>query len=265
MKILVRGGGDLASGVISRLHREGWQVLVVELEQPLSVRRAVSFGQAIFSGTIVINNILAQRVNSPGEIEEVLAKENVPVMVDPQATVRDFFNPDVMVDARMRKAPGEKLLDGAPFTIGLGPGFTVGVDCHAIVETKRGFHLGQVIWSGSAIADTGIPETVMGQQNERVLRAPIDGVIQPKVDIGTWCKKGEILALVDHEEVIAPFDGLIRGMIHAGIVVGKGIKIGDIDPRDNPLLCREISDKALVIGEGVLEAIRVWLARKNNL
>ena len=255
VRILVRGGGDLASGVVVRLYRAGWQVLVTELPNPLAVRRYVSFAQAIYDGRITIEDVPAQRIESPAELTSCLEKGIVPVLVDPGLAALDAFRPHVLVDGRMRKKPPETRLDAAPLVIGLGPGFTAGQDCHAVVETNRGPFLGRVIWSGSAQADTGIPERVGDYRAERVLRAPTSGLVETASEIGSQVRAGEVLARVAGQPVAAPFDGVLRGLVQAGLAVNAGEKIGDVDPRGDARLCWLVSDKSLSVGGGVLEAI----------
>ncbi len=254
-KILIRGGGDLASGVAARLHRAGFKVLVTELAQPLVVRRKVSFAEAVHAGELLVEDIRAVRVAEAGEIAAVQQAGAIPVMVDPDLSALESYVPHVLVDARMIKRPPETDLDTAPLVIGLGPGFTAGVDCHAIIETIRGHTLGRVIWEGQALPNTGIPDSVLGKTEERVLRAPADGPLVSFAEIGEVLKAGDLIAQVAGEDVRAPFDGALRGLVHAGLVVHEGMKIGDLDPRSDPRYCAIISDKALAIGGGVLEAI----------
>ncbi|MBE0698718.1 MAG: EF2563 family selenium-dependent molybdenum hydroxylase system protein, partial [Anaerolineaceae bacterium] len=211
-----------------------------------------------------IEGIQAQRVNSMAEIETAFAQEEVPVIVDPQAAIREQFTPDVIIDGRMRKAPSELALNAVPLMIGLGPGFQAGVDCHAVVETNRGAYLGRVIWNGGAQADTGVPERVLAYTGERVVRAPGDGRLVSLSDIGKLVRQGEAIARVANEMIYAPFDGVIRGLLQDGLDVHKGMKIGDIDPRGDASLCWMISDKALAVGGGVLEAILTWMAQKDR-
>ncbi len=254
-RILVRGGGDLASGVIARLHRAGWLVLVTELASPRAVRRYVSFAQAVYDGEIRVEDITARLVKNQSEAEQAISAGIVPVMEDLLAGAREWFAPHVIIDARMRKQPGDLPLDAAPLMLGLGPGFTARVDCHAVIETNRGPFLGRVIWQGQAQADTGIPEFVGTKGAERVLRAPVAGVVLARAEIGAQVLAGEVLAEVDGAAVLAPFDGVLRGLVQSGLEVGAGEKIGDVDPRGDPRLSRLISDKALAIGGGVLEAV----------
>lgn len=261
MRVLVRGGGDLASGVIARIHRAGWDVLVTELPQPLVVRRTVSFAQAVFSGQVSIEGISAVRVNGIPEIDAALANNKIPVIVDPQAEIREKYKPDIIVDGRMRKTISENNLDTGSFVIGLGPGFMVGIDCHAVIETNRGFTLGRVFWTGSALPDTGIPERVLNYSNERVIRAPVDGTMHSTMQIGEIVRKGDVLARIGEQDVPAPFYGVLRGLLHDDIPVHKGMKIGDVDPRANPEVCSLISEKALAVGGGVLEAILTKIAQ----
>jgi xanthine dehydrogenase accessory factor len=254
-RILVRGGGDLASGVIARLHRAGWRVLVTELDAPRAVRRYVSFGQAVYDGETRVEEINARRVEDPNGAEQAFTAGIVPVMVDPRADARGWFAPHIIIDGRMRKLSGDLPLDAALLVLGLGPGFTAGVDCHAVIETNRGPFLGRVIWQGQAQADTGIPEFVGTKGAERVLRAPASGMVHALVVIGVQVRAGEAVAEVEGMMVTAPFDGVLRGLVQSGLRVAAGEKIGDLDPRGDPRLSRLISDKALAIGGGVLEAI----------
>jgi xanthine dehydrogenase accessory factor len=258
LRILVRGGGDLASGVVTRLYRAGWKVIVTELAQPMAVRRYVSFSQAVYDGEITIEEVHAQRVENYAEAVRALAQGIVPVLVDPLSAAREPFAPHVLVDGRMRKAPPELGMESAPLVMGLGPGFTAGLDCHAVVETNRGPFLGRVIWQGQAQADTGIPEQVGEYRTERVLRAPLDGLMEPVVEIGEHVHTGQVIARVDGRSVLAPFDGVLRGLLPAGVPVQHGAKIGDVDPRGETQLSRLVSDKALAVGGGVLEAILAW-------
>jgi xanthine dehydrogenase accessory factor len=254
-RVLIRGGGDLASGVAMRLHRAGFAVLIAELPHPLVVRRKVSFAEAIFSQVVEVEDISGQLAEDFSEVGEILANGNVAVIVDPYMSRLREFNPLVVVDARMRKRPPEEGKEIAPLVIGLGPGFTSGQDCHAVIETIRGHMLGRVMWEGQAIADTGVPGAVHGKSSERVLRAPTDGTLVAHRHIGELINKGERIASVGSSDLVAPFDGALRGLIQKGIKVWAGMKIGDLDPRCDPKYAFLISDKALSIGGGVLEAI----------
>ncbi len=262
MRVLVRGGGDLASGVVLRMRRAGWDVLVTELPEPRVVRRTVSFAQAIYSMDTKVEEIFAKRVQTIEQIEAALVCGIVPVLVDPDAKILPNFAPRVLVDARMRKLPSELRNDVASLIIGLGPGFEAGKDCHAVVETNRGPLLGRVYWQGTAQADTGIPETVGGFQSERVLRAPQDGILETLAEIGQQLHQGDGVARVNGAVITAPFDGVLRGLMQRGLWVRSGEKVGDLDPRKDPSLCWLVSDKALAVAGGVLEAILTWIARE---
>lgn len=253
--VIVRGGGDLASGVVYRLVKAGFPVLVIELERPLAIRRAVAFASAVFEGRVTVEGLTARRVAHPGEIAQVQAAGEVPVLVDPGGASIGALRPAVVVDARLAKRNLGTAQSDAPLVIGLGPGFTAGDDCHAVIETNRGHFLGRVLWQGSAEPDTGRPGSVQGRTLDRVLRAPCAGTVVPLAAIGDAVRAGDVLATVSGQEVRAPFDGVLRGLIHPSVPVTAGLKIGDVDPRGTREHCFTISEKALAIGGGVLEAI----------
>ncbi len=261
IRVLVRGGGDLASGVVYRLHRSGMQVMVLERSQPTVIRRAVAFGAAMFEGVVEIEGIVGRRVDSLEEAADSLARGEVPVMADPEGKAISDWSPEVLVDAILAKRNlGTKITD-APVVIGLGPGFEAGVDVHAVVETERGHNLGRVILEGTAAPDTGIPGAVMGYTVRRVLRAPCPGVFEGQKQIGDTVRQGEVVGHVNGTPVVAGITGVIRGLAADGLMVREDLKIGDIDPRGVPEDCFTISDMALAVGGGVLEAI-FYLRRK---
>jgi len=268
--ILLRGGGDLATGVAARLWRGGFGVVVTETEQPRAVRRLVSLAEAVYAGSVAVEDLRGERVSDAAQASAVLHRSAIPVLVDPIAAIRNDLEPAALVDARMTKAEPDLDLSAAPFVVGLGPGFTVGFHAHAVVETNRGHRMGRVYWEGAAQPDTGIPDSVHGHDADRVLRAPADGVFEPAAEIGTLVKSGEVLAQVDGVAIVAAFDGALRGLLHGGIEVEAGVKVGDLDPRQDLGLCSLISDKSLAVGGGVLEAllsqrtIRKQLAASSN-
>jgi xanthine dehydrogenase accessory factor len=249
--VVLRGGGDLATGVALRLVRAGIRVIVTELARPVSVRRTVCFSEAVYEGSWTVEGVEAVRCDSLARAEDVAAKRAVPVIVAP-SLVSLFSRPlDVLVDARLAKQSSETGSSSASLVIGLGPGFVAGVNCHAVVETKRGHTLGRVYWSGGAIADTATPEG----DPRRVLRSPADGLLAARSGIGDTVRAGQVVAAVSGAPVVSPFDGVLRGLIRDGTVVPRGMKVGDVDPGGVREHCFLVSDKALAIGGGVLEAI----------
>lgn len=266
--ILIRGGGDLASGVAMRLHRVGLSVVIAELPQPLAVRRLVSFAEAIYAGETTIEDVTGRRVEDPGDslrVLQLLAKGRIPVLIDPEAKSAQLLHPTVIVDGRMTKRPPEPLKHNARLYLGLGPGFVAGESCHAVIETNRGHRLGRVIWQGAAQEDTGSPAYVDTHGKERVLRAPSDGRVNGLFQIGDQVQEGQTVAEVAGNPVPAPFNGVLRGIIHPDCLVTSGMKIGDIDPRSDASLCSQISEKSLAIGGGVLEAILSRPELRQNL
>jgi len=261
---VVRGGGDLATGVIYRLNRAGFPVVILELEYPRVVRRAVSAAEAIYSGRHIVEGMVVQRVESAEGIADCLAAGNVPILVDLQGESLKELRPAVLVDGTMKKRNIDSQLGWAALVIGLGPGFIVGENCHAVVETNRGHKLGRVYWSGYAEPDTGVPESVSGFDVERVLRAPAAGAVQAHREIGETLLQGDLIATVAGCSVTAPFAGVLRGLIHSGVEVAANEKIGDLDPRNIRDYCFLISDKSLAMGGGVLEAILFWLSERSQ-
>ena len=253
--VLIKGAGDLASGVAWRLHRCGFPVVMTEIARPLAVRRGVAFAQAVYAGEMTVQGVTARRVDDLAAAHAALDEGIIPVLVDPQAACRATLRPAVLVDAIMAKVNTGTHLEDAPLVIALGPGFTAGVDCHAVVETNRGHDLGRVLWEGSAMPDTGVPGEIGGQTARRVLRAPCAGQLRPLHAIGDRVQAGEVIATVNGEEVQAPFAGVLRGLIHESVPLTAGMKIGDVDPRAVREHCFTISDKSLAIAGGVLEAI----------
>lgn len=253
--IIIRGGGDLATGVAVRLARSGFRVIVTELEKPMSVRRKVSCSEAVNDGSIEIGDTHVLRVATFREAENVCSRDVIPVLVDPELSSIDPASVDAIIDARLLKRDVVYDLSKSPIIIGLGPNFMVGVNCHFAVETERGHDLGKVIRSGASRADTGVPEG----DPRRVLRAHRDGIISVIKDIGEHVDPDQVVAEIDGSPVRTVLGGMVRGMIHDGRNVTKGVKIGDVDPRDQREYCFAISDKAFAIGGGVLEALLgVW-------
>jgi len=255
VKVLIKGAGDLATGVAYRLHRVGMLVAMTEISKPTAIRRAVAFAQAVYSGFHTVEGITARRVESLEEIFNAWERGEIPVIVDPEARIRERLKPQVLIDAIMAKRNTGTSINDAPIVIALGPGFTAGVDCHAVIETNRGHYLGRVILKGQAQPNTGIPGEVGGESERRVLRSPADGIFHPLKEIGEFVEEGETVAEVNGMPVRARISGVLRGILYPGLEVRQGMKVGDVDPRGVREHCFTISDKSLAVAGGVLEAI----------
>ncbi|MCI9070086.1 selenium-dependent molybdenum cofactor biosynthesis protein YqeB [Clostridium sp.] len=262
MIVLIKGAGDLATGIAYRLKKSGFDIVMTEIDNPTTVRRTVAFSQAIFDNEIEIEGIKGIKVNNINEIHKEIKKGNIPIIIDKEANIIKKLKPKVIVDAIIAKKNLGTSINDAPIVIGVGPGFEAKKDCHLVIETKRGHYLGKVIEEGSAIPNTGIPGNIGGYTKERIIRASSNGKIRPVVKIGDYVKKGEVIAYIDGVEVVAEIDGIVRGMLQEEIEVFKGMKSGDIDPRCEKDHCFTISDKARSIGGGVLEAI-MYMNSKN--
>lgn len=255
MKVLIRGAGDIATGIALRLHRAGMQVVMTDLSQPTAIRRTVCFSQAIVLGETCVEDVTARFAADPAQVETIWAAGEIPVLADPEGECRKILHPDAMVDAILAKRNLGTNITDAPVVIGIGPGFTAGEDCHAVVETMRGHTLGRVIYRGSPIPNTNIPGLIGGFAGERVLRAPCDGVFRQMLEIGAVVKSGDVAGIVNDQPMRCTIDGVLRGILPEGTPVYAGMKSGDVDPRCKVEYCYSASDKALAVGGGVLEAI----------
>lgn len=255
MLILIKGAGDIATGIAVRLKNSGMQVVMTEIAIPTTVRRSVAFSRAVYEGSAVVENITAKLVLDFAQIPAVLQQDEIPVLIDPRCEVLKSIHFDAVVDSILAKKNLSTDPTQAPVVIGVGPGFSVPQDCHCVIETQRGHDLGRCIYQGCAAKNTGIPGEIGGYTVERLLRAPCDGIFHPILAIGDIVKAGQTVAMVDDQSVTAQIDGIVRGLLQDNVPVKAGMKSGDIDPRGCYEHCFTVSDKARAVGGGVLEAI----------
>ena len=255
MLIVIKGAGDIASGIALRLKHAKFDVVMTDIERPTAIRRTVCFSQAIVNGTAQVEDVKAEKANNAEEIKKILSMGNIAVIADEKAKIIKALKPEAIVDAILAKENLGTKIDDAPIVMGVGPGFTAGVDCHAVIEPKRGHYLGRVIKNGSAAANTGVPGNIGGYTTERIIRAVKDGAFDPVCEIGDTVKEGQTVAYIDGEAVKCSIGGVLRGILPKGTPVYKGMKSGDVDPRCVKEHCYTVSDKALAVGGGVLEAI----------
>lgn len=252
--VVIRGGGDIATGTCNRLFHAGFKVVVLEIGKPTVIRRAVSAASAVFDGECQVEAVNYIHVKSVQAIDEILQEGNVPVLVDPNMDSMIALTPDLLVDATLAKKNMGLSKDLAPYVIALGPGFFAGQDCHAVIETSRGHDLGRIIYRGAGKANTGIPGNIEGYTEERIIRSPGAGYVAHSCGIGDLVEKGQCIGQVNNIDIYAEISGVIRGFIHPKVEVFENMKIGDIDPRANVEACYSISDKARALGGSVLEA-----------
>lgn len=255
MLVEIRGAGDLATGIALRLHRAGMRVIMCDIPVPTAVRRTVSFSEAIRLGAYEVEGVRARLAGTPEDARAVTAAGDVAVLVDERAQSVRELAPDALVDAIIAKRNLGTRIDMAPVVVGVGPGFTAGVDCHAAIETKRGHYLGTALYQGSPVPNTGVPGDIGGYTTERVLRAPAAGSFEPVLQIGDEVRAGDVAATVAGVPMPCTIDGILRGLLQEGVPVHPGMKAGDIDPRCERAHCFSASDKARAVGGGVLEAI----------
>lgn len=228
--------------------------MMTETPRPTVVRRAVAFAEAVYEGRAKVEDLEGVLAEDEQAVFELLSRNMVAVVVDPEARIRARLAPELVVDAIMAKRNLGTRLGDAPAVVALGPGFVAGTDAHAVIETMRGPSLGRVLMSGEALPDTGVPADRNGFGRERVLRSPGPGVFTPLVGIGDRVKKGQLVGRVGDAAVVSQLDGIVRGILHGGLVVDGGFKLGDVDPSAGVEECYLVSDKALAVAEGVLEA-----------
>lgn len=273
--ILVRGGGDIATGTIWTLRKAGFPVVILESERPSAIRRTVAFSEAVYAGTQTVEDMSCVLARSAGEAAELLEEGKLPVLVDPEGKAIQYFsaggrsseswNLTALVDAILAKRNCGTDKNMAPFVVALGPGFTAGKDCDAVIETMRGHNLGRIIREGSALPNTGMPGLIAGHASDRVLHAEADGILYNRAKIGDTVTEGQTIAEIRNADgslhpVTATFTGLLRGLIRDGFPVTKGFKIADIDPRETEYRnCFTISDKARAIGGAVLLCLTEYL------
>jgi xanthine dehydrogenase accessory factor len=258
LKILIRGGGELASAVACRLAECRFRIVMTEVSQPQAVRRNVSFCEAVYDDVKTVEGKTARLVKTPAEVFETWANGEIALLIDPETNVREAIKPNVVVDAIIAKMNLGTRINDAPLTIGLGIGFDAGKDTNVGIETNRGHNLGRVIRKGLAEPDTGHPGIIAGYGKERVFRAPKDGIFRTVKNIGDMVQSGDVVAYVDKEPVKVVIPGIIRGLLRDGTPVTKGMKAGDVDPRGNKEYCDTVSDKGRAIAGGVLEAILAY-------
>jgi xanthine dehydrogenase accessory factor len=255
LKILIRGAGEMASGVAWLLSQCHFKVALLETEHPLAVRRLVSFCEAVYEGRKTVEGLEAVLVDSPEAFPKIWDSGAVPLLIDPDLNQALAAKPEILVDAILAKSNTGTRMDMASLVIGLGPGFTAGRDAHLAIETNRGHNLGRIIYQGEAEPDTGRPGNIEGFTEERVLRAPVEGIIKTHKKMGDRIQRKESVAEVSGQPVLSEIDGVLRGMIRNGTLVNFGLKVGDIDPRGKPEFCDTISEKARAIAGGVLAGI----------
>lgn len=255
LKVLVRGAGEQASGIAHRLFRSHLRVALTEVPEPLAVRRAVSFCEAVWDRSCCVEGVTARRAESCDELDRLIEAGEIPVLVDPDLKCLAAWKPNVLIDATIAKRNLGTHREMADLVIGFGPGFTAGEDVDLVVETNRGHDLGRLHFEGSAEPNTGIPGNTAGYTVERVLRAPCDGVFETLVEIGDLAVAEQVLARVGTTEIRSAISGVVRGLLRPGIRVTKGIKAGDVDPRAARPACFTISEKARALGGSALEAI----------
>ena len=253
--VVIRGSGDIATGIAVRLYNCGYKVIMTDIPLPTMIRCSVSFGQCLYGKPSTVEGITASKADNLEDVAMILAKQQIPVIIDADLNITKALKVNYLVDAILAKSNLGTKKTMAPITIALGPGFEAGADCDAVIETSRGHYLGRVIYTGYTLPNSGIPGNIAGFTYERVVRSPCAGIVQRFADIGDIVKQGDIIAQVNTAPVYAPLSGMVRGLINDGLNVEADFKIADIDPRGEEADYTTVSDKARAIGGSVLEAM----------
>jgi len=254
--IIIRGAGDLATGVIVRLHNAGYPVLALEMESPTVIRRTVSLAEAMYEQSFTVEGVMAKRIGCLDEVYPVISKGMIPVLSDQEARSIAILKPLVVIDAILAKRNLGTSIDDAPLVIALGPGFYAGKDCHVVIETMRGHNLGKIIIDGAALPDTSTPGQIANFGKERVIHSPCSGVFtHAGHEIGSLIKQGDIIAYCGTIALEATIDGMLRGLLREGLSIPQGFKVADIDPRGKDAIFTTCSDKAKAIAGSVLETV----------
>jgi len=253
--VLIKGGGEVASGVAHRLHRSHFRVCLTEIASPLAVSRGTAFSEAVFDGTKTIEGVTAQLISDLSEVYQVWQQGNIPIIIDPEASIVGKIKPDVLVDAVMAKRNTGTRITDAPLVIGMGAGFYASRDVHIVVETNHSNNLGRVILEGEAEKNTGIPVAIGGLTRERVIWALQAGTFTTDREVGDPVVAGEVVGRVGDLPLEAPISGILRGLMKGGVRVSEGVKLIEVDPVNDKAVCYVIRDKMRAIGGGVLEAI----------
>ena len=263
MLVVIKGAGDIATGVACRLKNSGFNIIMLETKIPTTIRRTVAFSRCVYKNSCKVEGIKGFLAKNIQEARIIAENGNIAVLIDENGNSLKELKPEVVIDAILAKVNIGTSINDAKIVIALGPGFIAGKNCHSVIETKRGHELGRCIYSGSAIPNTGIPGSIGGYGQERILRAPEEGIFEPILKIGDVVKVGDVVAMVNSFEIKSEIDGIIRGLLQQGVMVKKGMKSGDIDPREIYEHCFTVSDKARAIGGGVLEAIMSLKLKEN--
>lgn len=265
MKVVIRGGGDLATGVAEVLYQSGFKILILDIEKPSSIRRSVCFSEAIYDGVTKVENIICEKVENENDIEKCWNEKIIPIMVDEKGEIIKKIKPDVVVDSIIAKKNLGTTKEMAPITVALGDGFEAGKDVDIVIETMRGHNLGRIITSGRAMKNTGIPGEIKGVSKDRVIYSLANGRFSSVKKIGDTVQKDEIIGYVGNVEIRGKISGVLRGIIREGYEVTENMKIGDIDPRiEEKNNCFTISDKARSLGGAVLRAIMFRLKEERE-
>ncbi len=253
--VVIRGAGDIATGIALRLYNTGFSIIMTEIARPTMIRCSVSLGQCVYQDAHQVEGISARKAQDLNHALALLEQGHIPVLKDENLQQVARLQPRYVIDAILAKRNLNFHRDLAPITIALGPGFSAGIECDAVIETNRGHHLGRIIYQGSTQDNTGVPGNIAGFSHQRVIRAPCAGMMHSQSHIGDLVEQGQVIAHIGNTPVVAPLSGMVRGLLNNDIEVSKDFKIGDIDPRGDDADFTTVSDKARAIAGSVLEAM----------
>ena len=154
MLVMIKGAGDIASGIAMRLWRAGINVVMTDLPRPSSIRRTVCFSEAVYRGETMIEEVRARRAENAADALRLLEENILPVIVDPKAESAKELHPEVIVDAILAKENLGTAITDAPGVVGVGPGFTAGVEGNMILPMLASKLLGGLLGAALALLGT---------------------------------------------------------------------------------------------------------------
>ncbi|WP_315704683.1 MULTISPECIES: xanthine dehydrogenase [unclassified Bradyrhizobium] len=250
---VILGTNEIASAIAVHLHRAGYCVVLSHDPNPPVMRRKMAFHDALFADFARVENVIGERIEGSMDVFKALrAPRHVLVTWLGLLDLLPVGEINLLVDARMQRRNITPDLRGITrFSIGLGPGFSPSANCDVAIETKPG-QSGLIVREGWTAAADGVPPRLGGVGAERFVYSPYEGRWHTPVEIGTRIYKGFVVGHLSGTALVAPYDGVLRGIVRDGSDVPAGIKLLEIDPRGRHAQWTGIDDRGQAIAAATL-------------